>query len=155
MNNLNIDIPGISIEVLDNGNLRLEDKSYSEFAIVDIHPIHLRLMAEKLGFVREVSASEADTLRTCAELRRRLLALKERVDHLGEYLALHSDHRHADLTYETTYATATVDICEAYCADFPERVGNAGGNAESVTKPGANPEETQRVIAPKQHELIV
>lgn len=112
------EMPHLKIQLLEGGLVRLENESMGDSYMVDIHPIQLRHLAEIMGLLREVSASEADTMRTVVELQRRLLALKDRIDHLGEYLALHSDHRHADLSYETNYATATADICEAYCADF-------------------------------------
>lgn len=134
-------IPAVDIELLESGIVRVTDKScLDQDYSVDLHPMQLRLIAEKLGLVREMSASEADTMRTCAELRRRMLALKVRIDHLGKYLALHSDHEHADLSYETDYATATGDIAEAYCADFP--VGNAS-SVTSALPPAASRDVTQ------------
>lgn len=111
-------IPHLNIEVLPGGLIRLENESMGDSYAVDVHPLQIRHIAEKIGLVREVSAFDADPLRKVIELQRRLLALKDRIDHLGEYLALHSDHRHADLSYETNYATATADICDAYCSDL-------------------------------------
>lgn len=120
--------PAVDIELLASGIVRVTDKSCMEQDYsVDLHPIHVRLIAEKLGLVREMSASEANTLRTCEERARRLLALKKRIDHLANWLALHADHEHADLTYETDYAAATADVCEAYCSDI------LSGNAASVS----------------------
>ena len=43
---------------------------------------------------------------------------EHRIDHLADYLALHSDHKHADLSYETTYARASADIAHALCDDL-------------------------------------
>lgn len=88
--------------------------------IVDLHPIHLRYIAEKTGLVREVFASEADALRMVVKLKRRLLVLKARIDHLGQFLSCFSDSEHADLEYEQTYATATADICDEFCADLDD-----------------------------------
>ncbi|MDI1342417.1 hypothetical protein [Polaromonas sp.] len=143
MTNYTDTIPHLNIEVLAGGLIRLENESMGDSYAVDIHLIQLRHIAEKVGLVRKMSASEADAMRTVIELRRRLLALKDRIDHLGEYLALHSDHRHADLSYETNYATATADICDAYCADFepplqsqvtPDNASDES-NAGNVTAP--------------------
>ena len=53
-----------------------------------------------------------------ATLQRRMLVLRDRIDHLAEYLALHSDSQHADLSYEQTYATATADIADEFCAEL-------------------------------------
>lgn len=118
MSNYTDTIPHLNIEVLSSGIIRLENESMGDSYVVDVHPLQLRHIAEKIGLVREVSAFDADNFRKVSELQRRLIALKDRIDHLGEYLALHSDHRHADLSYENSYATATADICDAYCADF-------------------------------------
>ena len=57
--------------------------------------------------------------------------LDERVAYLAEYLAIHSDHKHADLSYETTYARATADVSEEYCAEFAQK--EASSDAESHT----------------------
>lgn len=90
MSNYTDTIPHLNIEVLSNGMVRLENESMGESYAVDIHLIQLRHIAETVGLVRKMSAAEADTMRAVIELRRRLLALKDRIDHLGEYLALHS-----------------------------------------------------------------
>lgn len=59
------------------------------------------------------------------------------------YLVNHSDHKHADLSYEVTYATACIDIADEFCDDFLAPVGlsaldadkkpTAGGQVEDVT----------------------
>jgi len=138
MSNYTDTIPHLNIEVLPDGLIRLENESMGDSYTVDIHLIQLQHIAEKVGLVRKMSASEADAMRTMIELRRRLLALKDRIDHLGEFLALHSDHRHADLSYESNYATATADICEAYCADFAKN----------------EPVKTQQEVASPSFELV-
>lgn len=111
-------IPHLNIEVLKNGCIRLENELADDTYAVVLHPVQLRHIAEKTGLIRKMSASEADAVRTVTELQRRLLALQNRIGHLGSSLALHSDHKHADLSYERNYAAATADICDAYCADF-------------------------------------
>jgi hypothetical protein len=80
-----------------------------------LHPRQLRAVCEKFG-VFEPSDPQAQ--RTIATLTRRLLVLRDRIGHLGEYLALHSDSQHADLSYEQTYATATADIADEFCAEL-------------------------------------
>ena len=110
-------IAHLNIEVLDNGNIRLENESMGDSYAVDIHPIHLRLLAEKLGLA-ESSDVQAQT--TIATLTRRLHLLRDRVDHLAHWLANHSDTQHADLSYEQSYATATADIADEFCAELLE-----------------------------------
>ncbi|RZL45916.1 MAG: hypothetical protein EOP74_00165 [Variovorax sp.] len=117
---MNTEVPQLKIEVLANGCIRLENTDCGESYAVDIHPMHLRYMAEQAGLVRQMSAPEADSLRTAAKCKRRLLVLQKRIDHLASFLCLHSDSQHADLSYEQDYATATADICEEFCADLDE-----------------------------------
>lgn len=79
------EIPNLSIQRLDNGNLRLEDKGFSEGAIVDVHPSQLRLMAERLGLVREVSKAETELL----ELEReRANKLRVELDRIVQWLMM-------------------------------------------------------------------
>ena len=119
MQNLNDNIPELKIERMDDGHgdglILLEQDSGGNIDRVAIHPIHLRYMAEKMGLVE---TSDPAAQQTIAKLSRRLLVLNERVDHIANYLANHSDHRHADLTYEMTYATATAEISDEFCADI-------------------------------------
>jgi hypothetical protein len=53
-------------------------------------------------------------------LARRLTVLRERIDRLTDWLTNHSDHAHADLSYETTFAQATADIAEEFCMELGE-----------------------------------
>jgi len=49
---------------------------------------------------------------------------------LHDYLLNHSDHKHADLSYELTYATACIDLANEFCAELEDAVtpGNAACN---------------------------
>ncbi|MGJ7529182.1 hypothetical protein [Variovorax sp. GB1P17] len=114
-------IPAVEIELMSNGNVRVTDKSDSQQDYsVDLHPIHLRLVAEKLGLVRDMSATEADALRVVDRLGRRLRLLQERIDHLDNYLVTCSDHGHADLTYEMAFSAATLDLVTEFCRELDE-----------------------------------
>lgn len=42
--------PAVTIEALDSGLYRLEDTTYSEGAIVDLHPAQVRVLASMVGF---------------------------------------------------------------------------------------------------------
>ncbi len=108
----------LTIEIADDDKgrfiiLRQEDCGNSD--TVTIHPMHLRYMAAKFGLVE---TSDPQASKTIATLKRRLLVLHERIEFLQGYLANHSDHKHADLSYEVTYATATLDIADEFCAEF-------------------------------------
>ena len=94
---------------------------------VAIHPMHLRYMAEKFGLIQ---TSDLQASKTIATLKRRLKALHERIEFMQSYLAHHSDHKHADLSYEMTYASATLDIADEFCADL-EAQDEAGAIARA------------------------
>lgn len=79
-----------------------------------LHPWQLRAVCEQFWII----ASDPTTQKTIAMLTRRLLVLRDRIDHLDDYLAHYSDSRHADLSYEQTYASATADIAAEFCIDL-------------------------------------
>lgn len=119
MQDLNDNIPELKIERMDDGYgdglILLEQDSCGNVDRVAIHPIHLRYMAEKFGLI---ATSDPLAQKTIATLTRRLLVLRDRVDFLADWLANHSDSRHADLSYEQTYASATADIAYEFCAEL-------------------------------------
>lgn len=79
-----------------------------------VHPWQLRAVCEGFGII----ASDAQTAKTIATLQRRMTGLHERIGALAEWMTQHSDHRHADLTYETTQLQALLDLAREWCADF-------------------------------------
>ena len=121
---MNDSIPDLKIEHITDGVgdglIMLTQDNSGNVDSVAIHPIHLRYMAEKLGLIQTI---EPKAQKTIATLMRQLLALRERIDHLADWLANHSDHKHADLSYEMTYATATADIADEFCFDLIEPKG--------------------------------
>jgi hypothetical protein len=111
-------IPELNIELVEDkqGSLiLLEQDSGGNTDRVAIHQIHLRYMAEKFGLI---TTSDPTAHKTIAMLTRRLLLLRDRMDNLHNYLVNHSDHKHADLSYEVTYATACVDLADEFCAEL-------------------------------------
>ena len=118
---INDQIPDLNIERIVDGTgeglILLEQESTGNIDRVAIHPIHLRYMAEKFGLA---ASSDLQAQKTIATLQRRLLMLNERVAHLADYLANRSDHKHADLMYEMTYARATADLSDEYCVEFEQ-----------------------------------
>lgn len=133
-------IPELKIERLDDDDdslILLEQDAGGNIDRVAIHPVHLRFMAEQFGLV---AASDPQAHKTISSLMRRLRVLRERIDHLADYLALHSDHEHADLIYETTYAAATAEIAFEFVADFDEPA--------PPDNRGTNPVPTQLELIP-------
>lgn len=122
------EIPNLSIQRLDNGNLRLEDKSFSEGAIVDVHPSQLRLMAERLGLVREMSQTEVELLKQererADEVRTELdrivqwlIIVEARADQLHDNLMGVSQNDHDDVNIEIAQSAALADIVEQVLID--------------------------------------
>jgi hypothetical protein len=133
---MNDTFPELAIEFMEDGQgdglILLESDNSGNVDRVAIHPIHLRYMAEKCGLI---ATSDPQAQRTIAMLTRRLVLLRDRIDHLGEWLSKHSDHLHADLSYECTYATATADTAAEFCADL-----DRPHLAKSPDTPGASSE---------------
>lgn len=88
--------------------------NYDEPGTVLIHPWQLRAVCEQFGII----ASDPQAEKTIATLTRRLMVLRDRIDHLADFLANHSDSKHADLSFEQTYATATAEIADEFCKEM-------------------------------------
>lgn len=94
--------------------------NYDEPGTVLIHPWQLRAVCEQFGII----ASDPKAEKTIATLKRRLMVLRDRIDHLADFLANHSDSKHADLSYEQTYSAASADIAAEFCAELVDITGN-------------------------------
>lgn len=118
---MNDSIPDLKIELMEDGIgdglILLEQDNGGNVDRVAIHPMHLRFMAEKFGLI---DTSDPQAQKTIAMLTRRMHLLHDRIDHLCDWLTNHSDHRHADLSYEVAYARATADIAEEFCIDLSQ-----------------------------------
>lgn len=79
-----------------------------------VHPFQLRAVCEQFGII----ASDSQAVKTIATLQRRMVGLHERIEALADWMAKHSDHAHADLSYETTQLHALQDLAREWCADF-------------------------------------
>ena len=79
-----------------------------------VHPWQLRAVCEQFGII----ASDPQAAKVIATLQRRMKALHERIEALADWMAKNSDHRHADLSYETTQLDALLDLAGEWCADF-------------------------------------
>ena len=129
---MNDNIPGLKIEANDDGTITLEQDWAGNVDRVAVHTVHVRHLAERLGMVREVSASDAELLRT---ERGRVAALRQENDRLkrnmlrlqGHTLALqedfreNADWRHADLTHEMNNINALVDLFDMAVDDFADQ----------------------------------
>ena len=109
-----------------------EDSCYEGDTIV-MHPWQLRLVCERFGVI----ASDPQAAKTIATLTRRLHVLRDRIEFLSEWMAKHSDHDHADLSYETTQLHALQDLACEWCQDFDDTTTPV---KPTDTKPPQQPE---------------
>ena len=132
---MNDSIPELKIESMGDksGLIILEQDSGGNLDRVAIHPVRLRYMADKMGLLE---SGDLAAQKTIAALQRRLLVLRDRMENLHDYLFNHSDHKHADLSYEVTYATACVDIADEFCADFDSTGSAPESDADKVPTDG-------------------
>ena len=93
---------------------QVDGSGYNEASTVLLNPWQLRAVCEQYGII----ASDPQLAKTIATLQRRLLVLRDRIDNLAEYLCKHSDHKHADLSFEMTFANATADIAAEFVAEL-------------------------------------
>lgn len=117
---MNDSIPDLKIELMNDSHgslILLEQDSGGNIDRVAIHPIHLRHMAEKMGLIE---SSDPTAQKTIATLQRRMGALRDRIESLADWMAQYSDHRHADLSHETTQLNAMADLSREWCHDFKE-----------------------------------
>ncbi len=89
---------------------------YDDPVSILLHPWQLRAVCEQFGII----VSDPQATKTIATLNRRLHLLSDRIGHLHNCLLNHSDHKHADLSYELSYATATADLADEFCCELDE-----------------------------------
>lgn len=116
------EIPSLAITILENGNFRLEDASFSEGAIVDLHPIQIRLLAERVGLISLPTGGDFRTLaehkRDLDRLRRNILRVREHALQLQHGFANHADWKHADLSHDMGQINTLVDLLDMAVDDF-------------------------------------
>jgi hypothetical protein len=89
---------------------------FNEPNTVLVHPWQLRAVCEQFGII----ASDPQAAKTIATLQRRMLGLHERIQALVDWMAAHTDYKHADLTHETAQLLALLDLANEWVADFQE-----------------------------------
>ena len=164
---MNDNIPDLKIEMMDDGHgdglILLEQESGGNIDRGAIHPIQLRYMAEKMGLLE---SSGPTAQKAIAILQRRMVALRDRIENLSDWMARFSDHRHADLSHETTQLTAMADLAREWCCDFDEPAVNraslitvmsekpADGRASLSTMDRDKPECRAARVQAAQAELL-
>jgi hypothetical protein len=121
-------IPDLAFEI-DGDQINLEQGAgLGEVDRVTLHRIHLLHLAQRFGLIREMSASEADEVRTDYMRAATLLAYLEglipwleiietRASQLYENILSVSSLGHEDLNVEIAQASALADIAEQVLED--------------------------------------
>jgi hypothetical protein len=87
-----------------------QQDGFEDHASVYLHPWQLNAIQQDLGLI----SSDEEATKKIATLERRLRVLRDRIDTLHHYLR----STYVDLTWEATFAAATADIANEFCADF-------------------------------------
>lgn len=124
--------------------LTQQEDGYNEPNTVLVHPFQLRAVCEEFGII----ASDPQAAKTIATLTRRLLVLRDRIDDLADYLCNHSDHKHADLSYELTFANATAEIAAEFVAELD-------GAQVSTEPPKQAPERTKPATGTDTRQMSI
>lgn len=118
------ELPDLRIEVSHSEDMVILQQSggSGEVDRIALHRWQVRMLAEQFGLLPARSSSQ----KTIATLARRLLKLRERIDHLGEHL-----HTHVEDQYALQYALGTCEIADEFVAGLDELTG--------APSPGAAP----------------
>jgi hypothetical protein len=93
-----------------------QQSDYNEPHTVLVHPWQLRALCEHFGLM----TPDRQAAKAIATLQRRMLALRDRIDDLGQYMTYHSDHKHADLSHELNTINMLAELAGEWCDDFQE-----------------------------------
>ena len=93
-----------------------QQEGIEDAATIIIHPWQLVAACQHLG----LTASDPKAAQDIATLQRRMLALRDRIDNLADWMEKFSDHKHADLTYEITQLHALQDLACEWCLDLDD-----------------------------------
>lgn len=131
-----IDIPNLKIDrdgQDPDTNVMLEqDDGCGNVQRVYLHPVQIRLLAERMGLLAPSSNIEAD--RTIARLCRQMRVLYGRIDQLDDWLNQVAQRGHENLDMETTYSLATWELANEFVKDLP-------GNEQAAQEREAAPLE--------------
>ena len=119
-------IPHLTIEILGSGLIRLENESMGDCYAVDLHPIQLRHLAEKMGLIKKGSV---DKDRLLARLKREMLMIRDRCEQLHQNIYGLSQLGHEDMGIEVAQSAALADITDLICADFENEVDSIPAQA--------------------------
>lgn len=108
-----------------------------------MHPWQLRAVCEHFGLM----TADQQAAKAIATLQRRILALRDRIDDLGDYMVHHSDHKHADLSHELNTINLLAELADEWCADFQDIPAEVATTTHATQAPTAQPERAEAAQA--------
>lgn len=117
----------LSIETLDDGTIRLEQRDYcGESAILDLHPAQVSYIADGLSanVLERVQTQPNWAMERIATLERRLLWVRDRFEECNAALPSDMYERCGDAFEFGAWLTASMDVSSEFCADFPDTPSN-------------------------------
>lgn len=116
--------------------LTQSEDGYGESDTVLVHPWQLRAICEQFGIL---PVSTAESAKAIEILRRRLARLNDRIQALRDYMAEHSDHKHADLSYELAQLNTLAELADEWCAEW--RLGEDPTSSGLASRQRTQPEQ--------------
>lgn len=147
--------PHVTAELLMRENepvvLFTQSGKADEPRVVLMHPLQLRHFAERFAGMESVDWMTSQPVKT---LVRRLRTLAYHIDILYDWIRNHSDHKHADLSWELVKVTSLSEMADEFCADLPDEDSQHGDvptpapvrTSESMQSKGAGNSEQASLI---------
>lgn len=111
----------LSIDTLDDGTIRLEQRDYcGETVIVDLHPQQIQHIANGLSVVTH-QAQPNGTAERIATLERRMCWMRDRFDECHVFLPPDMYERCAEAPEFHAWLMASIDVATEFCADFTSK----------------------------------
>lgn len=111
-------MPNMKIETNDDGSLTLESEWSGNLDRVLVHPVQLRYLAEKMGLIKDVTASTGELTRDLDRMKRNMLRIREHAVGLRHNLVTSPEWENADLTFEMGQVDTLVDLLDMAVDDF-------------------------------------
>jgi hypothetical protein len=145
----------VTAELSNSAILLTQPDFNGENSSVLMRPLQLRHFAERFAGMEPIGWATSQPVKTLA---RRLHTLAFHIDFLYDYIKNHSDHKHADLSWELAKVTALSEMADEFCADLPDELCET--DDEPTKQPSAAPiagtttATPNRRTKPKQAFLI-
>lgn len=125
-----ISLPALSVEVREHAGTRsllLSQEAGERSQSIELHPLHVGLLADKLG-LRDLEIER---------LHRALLRSWEMSARVQKLLQISASHGQEDLEQEVAHAIELVDFLAFICVEFDEKYGPLPQVTNGSTRPAS------------------